>query len=214
VYCRILGIPIDVVDATEHLLQIADRWRPRRVDIGRCNDRHFAFSAGVGLDASVVKRVDAHPRLKAHLGEWYYTWTGIQTFSSRYLVRPPSLEVELGEEPVRGVTAIIQNASPYTYFGDRPVDIGEGATLESGDFAGAVLERASLIDIPTVSWRALSKRVQLSHHRKVHSFSGLRHLRVSSADDLPIPLQLDGDYIGETREAVFDVIPGGLTVVA
>ena len=34
VYCRMLGIPTDVVDATEHLLRIADDWRPRRVDLG------------------------------------------------------------------------------------------------------------------------------------------------------------------------------------
>ena len=34
VYCRMLGIPNDVVDATEHLLLMADDWRPRRVDIG------------------------------------------------------------------------------------------------------------------------------------------------------------------------------------
>src|SRR5204863_6809078 len=65
VYCRLLGIPTDVVDATEHLLRLADDWRPRRVDVGRANGRYFTFSAGVGLDASVVERVDAHPRLKA-----------------------------------------------------------------------------------------------------------------------------------------------------
>src|SRR3954467_1551169 len=41
VYCRILGIPDDVVDATEHLLGMADDWRPRRVDMGRVDDRHF-----------------------------------------------------------------------------------------------------------------------------------------------------------------------------
>src|SRR5690348_7861713 len=35
VFCRTLGIPRDVVDATEHLLQVADRWQPRRVDLGR-----------------------------------------------------------------------------------------------------------------------------------------------------------------------------------
>src|ERR1700729_1140667 len=29
VYCRILGIPSDVVDATEHLLSLADAWRTR-----------------------------------------------------------------------------------------------------------------------------------------------------------------------------------------
>ena len=41
-----------------------------------------------------------------------------------------------------GVTTIVQNGDPYTYFGDRPVDMGEGATLESGDLAGVVLRRA------------------------------------------------------------------------
>src|SRR3982074_1378473 len=98
VYCRLLGIPTDVVDATEHLLRMADHWRPRRVDLGRVNERRFVFSAGVGLDASVVQRVDAHPRLKARLGEYYYTWTGIRTFNRHYLIRPPRLEAELGTE--------------------------------------------------------------------------------------------------------------------
>jgi diacylglycerol kinase family enzyme len=63
VYCRMLGIPADVVDATEHLLGMAYDWRPRRVDVGRVNDRFFTFSAGAGLDASVVEIVDAPPRL-------------------------------------------------------------------------------------------------------------------------------------------------------
>src|SRR5450755_4833301 len=100
VYCRMLGIPADVVDATEHLLAMAHDWRPRRVDVGRVNDRHFLFSAGVGLDASVVAHVDAHPRLKARGGEWYYAWTGIRTFNRRYLVHPPRLTVGLGDERV------------------------------------------------------------------------------------------------------------------
>src|SRR6059058_5919006 len=87
VYCRMLGIPTDVVDATEHLLALADDWQPRRVDTGIVNGRHFVFSAGVGLDASVVEKVDAHPRLKARLGEWYYGWVGVQTLNRRYLLR-------------------------------------------------------------------------------------------------------------------------------
>src|SRR5436309_4286041 len=114
VYCRMLGIPTDVVDATEHLLRMADQWRPRRVDLAAVNGRHFVFSAGAGLDASVVERVDAHPRLKARLGEWYYTWTAIGAFNRRYLVRPPRLEAELDDERVRGVTAIVQTGSPDT----------------------------------------------------------------------------------------------------
>jgi diacylglycerol kinase family enzyme len=214
VYCRMLGIPTDVVDATEHLLRIADDWRPRRVDLARVNDRYFVFSAGVGLDASVVQRVDAHPRLKARLGEWYYTWTGIQTFTRRYLIRPPRVEVALGDERVTGVTAIVQNAAPYTFFDNIPVHMAEGAELDSGDLAGVVLERASPIDIPTIIWRALSRRARLVRHRRVHAFTAVRGLRVRSLDDRSLPLQVDGDYIGEVQEAVFSVTPHGIAVVS
>jgi len=214
VYCRMLGIPTDVVDATEHLLRLADDWQPRKVDLARVNDRHFLFSAGVGLDASVVERVDAHPRLKARYGEWYYTLTGIQTFNRRYLFRPPRLEIELGDECRTGVTAIVQNAAPYTYFGNRPVHIADGATLTSGDLAGVVLERAAPIDVPTITWRALSKRPRVARHRHVHPFSGQQHLRVRSLDERAVPLQVDGDYIGEVEEAIFGVTPRGISVVA
>ncbi len=214
VYCRMLGIPTDVVDATEHLLQMADDWSPRHVDLGMVNDRAFLFSAGVGLDASVVERVDAHPRLKARLGEWYYTWTGVGTFNRHYLIRPPRIEAMIGDDVVPGVTAIVQNAAPYTYFGDRPVEMAEGASLGSGDLAGVVLERASPIDIPTITWRALSKRARLTRHRRVHPFSGVDGLTVRSRDERPLPLQVDGDYIGKADEAVFAVRRRGILVVS
>src|SRR3954469_17681369 len=77
VFCRTLGIPNDVVNATEHLLAVADRFRPLRVDLARAGERHFTFSAGVGLDAAVVERVDAHPYRKARFREWYFTWTAL-----------------------------------------------------------------------------------------------------------------------------------------
>ncbi len=214
VYCRMLGIPNDVVDATEHLLRIADDWRPRRVDIGHVNGRKFVFSAGAGLDASVVERVDAHPRIKARLGEWYYTWTGIHTFNRHYLLHPPRLEVVVGSERIPGVTAIVQNATPYTYFGSRPVEMADGATLTSGDLAGVVLVRARPTTVPTIIWRSLSRRARVSRHRRIRAFSGVQALSVRSLEHRPLPLQVDGDYIGEADEARFGVIPGGITVVS
>ncbi|MBV9005256.1 MAG: NAD(+)/NADH kinase [Solirubrobacterales bacterium] len=214
VYCRMLGIPTDVVDATEHLLALADSWRPRRLDLGCVNDRRFLFSAGVGLDASVVEQVDAHPRLKARLGEWYYTWTGLRTFARRYLIHPPRLQAAVGDETVTGVTTLVQNAAPYTYFGERPVEMGEGATLDSGDLSGVVLRRSSPIDVPTIIWRSLSKRSRVSRHRQVRAFTGVTEVRVLSLDERPLPLQVDGDYIGEVEEAVFAVTPRGIAVVA
>src|SRR5450755_3901825 len=67
VFAKMLGIPGDPVDATEHLLAMADDWQPRRVDLGLVNGRYFTFASGLGLDASVVQRVDSNPHLKARL---------------------------------------------------------------------------------------------------------------------------------------------------
>jgi diacylglycerol kinase family enzyme len=214
VLCRILGIPTDVVDATEHLLRLADDWNPRKVDLGRVNGRCFTFSAGVGLDADVVERVDARPRLKARLGEWYYAWAATSIFNRRYLFNPRRFDVEVGTESVRGVTALVQNTMPYTYFGDRPVNMAEAVALDSGDLAGVVLKRSSPIDMPTIAWRSLSAKAHLARHRQIHSFSGVRGLTLRSVDERPLPVQVDGDYIGEVTEATFDVVPRGLTIVA
>src|SRR3712207_178369 len=70
VFAKMIGIPPEIVDATEHLLRVADHWAPRRIDLARAGDRHFVCSAGYGLDASVTKAVDLHPHLKHRFGEY------------------------------------------------------------------------------------------------------------------------------------------------
>jgi diacylglycerol kinase family enzyme len=214
VWCRLLGIPADVVDATEHLLAIAHDWRPRHVDVGRVNDRHFLFSAGVGLDASVVQRVDSNPRRKARLGEYYYAWAAVDILHRRYLLHPPQLRATIAGQTVAGVSAVVQNAEHYTYFGDRPVDMADGAGLASGDLSTIVLTRATPLEVPTLAWRALTGNGRVRHHRRVHGFSALAELRISSGDERRLPLQVDGDYIGDVDEAEFRVVPRALLVVA
>jgi diacylglycerol kinase family enzyme len=213
VLCRILGIPDDVVDATEHLLRIADDWRPRRIALPRVNERHFTFAAGFGLDASVVERVDGRPRLKARLGEWFFTWAALSTFTGHYLVNPPRLVVEVDGRELAGVTAIVQNGDPYTFFGRRPIRLAEGARLEDPTISGVVLRRASPLDMPTVAWRAFSRRARMVRHRQVGHFERVEGMRVRSLDGRPLPLQVDGDHVGEVVEAELAVVPGGLTVV-
>src|SRR2546421_550732 len=65
VVCPTLGLPTDVVDATEHLLALADDFHPRKVDLGVASGRRFVFACGCGLDAPAAQRVDSHPKLKA-----------------------------------------------------------------------------------------------------------------------------------------------------
>jgi diacylglycerol kinase family enzyme len=214
VFCRILGIPNDVVDATEHLLAMADTWSPRSVDLGVVNDRRFLFTAGVGLDASVTQRVDAHPRLKARFGPWYYATAAVGAFNREYVVRPPRLAVEAGGQTLEGVTAIVQNTTPYTYFASRPIELAEDVALDSGTVAGVVLTRANPLDMPTVTWRALSPRARILRHRRIEAIPGGREMTIRSLDERPLPLQVDGDYIGKVPEVVVRVEPAALRVVS
>lgn len=223
VFCRTLGIPNDVVDATEHLLGMADEFAPRRVDLGEANGRKFVFACGAGLDAMVVKRVDAHPKLKARAGEWYYTWAAVTGFNRHYLFgKPARLRMRCEGGDVEGITVVAQNSDPFTYFNQRPVRVCADVALEDGRLSLAVLKRAALRDMPTVMVRCLanSDRLHPTSHRQIAPFPGLEEARVDSASLAPdgaavtFPVQVDGDYIGDHTSLELGVDPGALTVVA
>jgi diacylglycerol kinase family enzyme len=214
VFCKLLGIPGEIVDATEHVLGMADAWRPRRVDLGIVNDRYFVYSSGLGLDASVVRRVDRHPRLKSRIGASYFVYSALRTFTGRYLIRPPRLTVTAGGKQFSGVTAIVQNAEHYTYFNDAPVDVADGAGLDSGGLAGIVLGRANLIDAPSILARMLSGRLALVDHPRICPVQPSTELDVRTTDGRPIALHVDGDYVGDVLDAHYEVRPRALTVVS
>jgi diacylglycerol kinase family enzyme len=220
VVARTLGIPNDVVDATEHLIGLADDFRPREIDLGRCNGRRFVFACGVGLDATVVKRVDAHPRLKARARQWYYTWAAISGFYRHYLRDPVRLELEIGGERHEGVTAIAQNSDPFTYFGQIPIRICDDIGLNDGTISMALLHRAKQRDMLPIATRVLSRGLHVSKHRQVEEFDDVNEAAVRSistdedGQPRPFPVQVDGDYIGEHTELTFSVEPRALMVVA
>ena len=220
VVCRTLGIPNDVVDATEHLLALVDEWAPRKIDLGVVDGRHFVFACGVGIDATVVKRVDAHPRLKSRAGPYYYTWAAISAFYRQYMVKPVRLEVEIGDEKAEGVTALAQNSDPFTYFASRPVRVCEGVEIDDGTLALGVLKRAAQRDMPTLIPRLFGEKRPAARHRQIIHFKGVRAASITSISQTrdgtlrPFPVQVDGDYIGERTHLDLEVEPGALSVIA
>jgi diacylglycerol kinase family enzyme len=219
VVCRTLGIPSDVVDATEHLLALADDFRPRKIDLGLANGRRYVFACGAGLDATAAQRVDAHPRLKARGGRWYYTYAAISGFYRRYLRDPVRMRLEADGRSAEGITAIAQNSDPYTYFGSQPVRICDGVSLESGTLSVAMLRRAAQRDVPTITARALSERLAITSHRQIEHFEGVTEALIESASGAgglqrPFPVELDGDYVGEHTRLELGIEPRALTIVA
>src|SRR6201995_4127720 len=204
VVARSLGIPNDVVDATEHLLSLADAWEPRKIDLGRVDERRFVFACGAGIDATVVKRVDAHPKFKSRFGPWYYSWCGVSAFTRHYLVNPVRLRVTVGDRaPVEGVTAIAQNSDPFTYFSTKPVYVNENVAIDSGTLSMAVLKRAAQRDMPTLLPKLFSQKKPAVRHRQIIGFAGATKAVIESISEdrsgapRPFHLQVDGDFIGE-----------------
>lgn len=220
VVCRTLGIPNDVVDATEHLLALVDDWQPRRIDLGKVDDRHFVFSCGAGIDATVVKRVDAHPRLKSTAGPYYFTWAAVSAFYRSYLHNPVRLQVDVDGESVEGVTALAQNSDPFTYFASHPVRVCEDVAIDDGTLALGVLKRAAQRDMPTLISRLFSESRAAARHRQIEHFPGIAEASIASGSKTkdgatrPFPVQVDGDYIGERTAIELKVDPGSLTIVA
>lgn len=211
---KMLGIPGDIVDATEHLLRMADHWKPRRIDLAEVNDRVFTFSSGFGLDAAVVKAVDSKPSLKHSMRQHYFAYAAVKTFLTKYVANPPKIAMHVGGEQYEGVTAIIQNGDPFTYFDKLPLHVAEGATLDSGTMAGVLLHRAWPTDVPSVAFRMFSKRASVTDHKRIDGFRDATELRLESIDGAPIPLQVDGDWIGDVTEAVYGIRPAALSVIA
>jgi diacylglycerol kinase family enzyme len=221
VVCRTLGIPNDVVDATEHLLSLADDWQPRKIDLGKVDDRHFVFACGVGLDATVVRRVDENPKLKAKAGPYYYSWAGISGFYRRYLLKAVRVRVEVrGANAVEGVTAIAQNSDPLTYFGNKPIRVCDGIAIDDGTLSLAVLKRAAQRDMPTLIGRLLGGQKTAVGHKQVVHFDDVLGATITSVseerDGSPkaFPVQVDGDYIGDRTKVTLAAEPGALTIVA
>ena len=220
VVCRTLGIPNDVVDATEHLLALVDEWSPRKIDLGKAADRYFVFSCGVGIDATVVKRVDAHPRLKSRAGPYYYSWAAISAFYRKYMVNPVRLGVEVDGKALEGVTALAQNSDPFTYFASRPIRVCENIESNDGTLSLGVLKRAAMRDMPTLIPRLFSEKSPGARHRQIEHFENVTTATIRSTSEnkdgitRPFPVQVDGDYIGEQTHLELSVVPGALTIVA
>ncbi len=123
------------------------------------------------------------------------------------------MRVELEGRTVDGITVAIQNSDPYTFFGSRPIRVCKGAGLETGTLALAVLRRASAPSLPLLLPRILSSRPgSLARSRNVEAPEPGARFRVV-AEEAPLPLQVDGDYVGEVEEARFEAHPRSLCVV-
>ena len=131
VFPRALGLPRDPVAAAAQAVEALDAGRTSSIALGRVNGRRFCFSAGIGLDAEAVRRIDRRGRDGdgRRAGNAVFAATVIGIMVENRLRMPAQLEIEgFG----RAAFVFVANGRPYTYIGPIPVTIAGRAEFAGG----------------------------------------------------------------------------------
>ena len=189
---RALGLGRDPVAAA----RAAAGGVARPIGLGRVDGRRFSFNAGIGFDAELVRRIDAHGRAAdgRRPGDAAFVRAAVGIVAARRGRFAEALELEgVG----RAAFVLVANCDPYTYAGRLPVRIARSASFDAGlDVVAPVAVRP--VGLP---------RLLLSLARGAGGRPGLRVLhdvdRLVVRCDRPMPLQVDGEDLGDVEQVEF-----------
>lgn len=207
VFPRALGLPRDPVAAADRVGRALETGRTVSISLGRVNGRLFCFSAGIGFDAEAVRRVDRRGRDEdgRRAGNGVFAATVVGVLVQSRLRIPPQIVVEgYG----KAAALFVANGHPYTYAGPFAVTIAAEAEFEGGlDFVAP--RRISPSLAPALAFRGI--RGTLAGDPRVLSGHDLDGFEVRC--DRPLPLQADGEDLGDVTEASFTAERGALAVL-
>ncbi|WP_232805789.1 diacylglycerol/lipid kinase family protein [Glycomyces xiaoerkulensis] len=212
VFARALGLPWDRRKAVGAIAEALAEGRTRTVSLGRAvdekEDRLFTFCAGLGWDASVIRRVETYRRNGRNFGAHYAR--AVMAELNEHGVEGESVEIGLpsGETDSSTGMVVVQNCAPWTYLGTLPVNLNARASFNAG-LDVLILRKLGLTAAARTAASLLVGREGPDGKHAVthHDLSGIV-LRAS----LPQAFQLDGDYLGERTELELTSVPGALRV--
>jgi diacylglycerol kinase family enzyme len=203
---RALGLPRDPVEAAEQLADALVYGRTRQISTGRVNGRRFAFNSGIGLDAQAVRRIDERGRTPdgRRPGDLAFVGTFARLiFESRGRFDPVLEVVGYG----RAALVLVSNVKPYSFLKALAIQAAPEAVFEAGlDFLAP---------------RALTPRTlppllfALATGRPVrNAYRGHDLDLIEVRCDSPLPLQADGEDLGDVTRAVFEAERRAVSVLA
>jgi diacylglycerol kinase family enzyme len=203
---RALGLPRDPVEAAEQLAEALAQNRTRKISTGRVNGRRFAFSAGIGLDAEAVRRIDERGRSPdgKRPGDLAFVGAFARMLFARRGRFDPVLEIEgYG----RAALVLVANVNPYTFLKALAVQVAPDAMFEEGlDFLAPV--SLTPRTLPPLLF-ALATGKPARNALRGHDLD-----RIQVRCDLPLPLQADGEDLGDVGEVLFEAERSSVTVLA
>ena len=202
---RALGLPRDCVAAAHRIGEAIRAGRTRTISLGRVNGRRFTFAAGVGADAEFIRRIDERGRSHDGRlpGDLAAAWVLARQFIGDRRRYGPALQIDgVG----RAASAFVVNGDVSTYVGRYAVRFAPEATFELGLDVVAPRELRAR-SLPSIAWRGL-RGTKIADVLYAHDLD-----RVRVYCDLPMPLQVDGEDLGDVREAHFEAERGAAKVL-
>lgn len=212
VVARGLGLPADPDRAAARLVELLAAGARRRLTLGVAGERCFALNAGLGLGGAIVREVERRQRAKQLYGDRAYVAAGIKALLAGTDRDHPHLTVHLpdGRPPRHGFFALVGNGDPFTYLGRRPFRPTPEAAWDGGLdlLVGQTVATRSLV-------RALTGMLSPTPRAGYPGLPVLADLDgFSLSADVPLPFQLDGEYVGDRTSVTFGCLRAALSVVA
>jgi diacylglycerol kinase family enzyme len=213
VFARTIGLSNDPVTAVEQLAAGIDAADFRPIGLGRVNGRFFCFHTGIGFDAAVVRAVERRASLKRWLGHPLFIWAGLTTWVRGYDRNHPHFSMEAGERRLDdGYFAVVLNTNPYTYLGNRPLDLSPAATLAEPLVAVTFRTLRATAILRSLAGALRGGGVREAAH--LEEWRALDHIVVTAKEaDGTVPYQVDGDFLGETGRLEFHHVPDAVRLV-
>jgi diacylglycerol kinase family enzyme len=191
---RALGISHRAEGAAAQIAEALAAGRTRRISLGRVNGRRFAFAGAVGFPAEVVRRVD---ELGRDEGRRPPDRAFALAVARGLIARRGRIDPELEVDGEPAAFALVANGSPYTYFGRLPLRFVPEARFDDGlDLAAPRRVRARTIPRLTAAGFLGRKSRGVLYGRDLD--------RIEIRCARPLPLQVDGEDLGDVAEAVFE----------
>lgn len=195
-FAKSLGAPAHDFAAMATLAESAG---PRRVDVGRIDDRPFLNCAGFGFDARVCEAMQAHRRLT---GRAVYVLTALQQL---FAYRGLSVGID-GGPPRRRLMLAFCNGR---WFGGT-FHIAPSAAVDDGRLDVVGIDDATPLRRATLFARAFRGTHVAQPEVTVRSAAEVR-----LTFDAPPIFEADGEFCRAAGpEVTVGLVPGGLSVVA
>ncbi len=207
VLARAMGLPRDPVAAATIVGRALAEGRETHLRLGVLNGRKFAFAAGIGFDADVVRHVDKAGRRRGRRpGDLYYA-TQVARVIGEGRYRKSRATLRCGDRSERVSFVIAANVHPWSYIGALPLLAAPLASPDAGLdlLAPRALRRR---DIPRIARYLL---VDGAHARRPDTHVVYLHDiedAVIECDE-PLPAEVDGDDIGDVTRAHLGVDDAG-----